>query len=194
MKAGSLGLISAGLASACCGLPLLLVAVGLGGLGLGSLLGTYHWYFTGAGAALLAVAWFVFLREKRRLFALGAEVRNARLTTSILALATAAVVGFGAVNLYGQIGLGAKAREIARAASDEPSALAQVILPVEGMSCWTCEITVEKALRKLEGVAESKASASEGKVLVRYRPGQVTFEQMVEAVNSTGYRANLPGS
>ncbi len=60
-SAGLLGGRSAAFASACCGLPLLPVAFGLGGLGLGSFLGTYHWYFTGAGAVFLAAGWYVFL-------------------------------------------------------------------------------------------------------------------------------------
>ena len=45
-----------------------------------------------------------------------------------------------------------------------------------------------------QGIVEAKASASEQKVLVRYRPGRVTFDQMVEAVSTTGYKAKLPDS
>src|SRR3990170_9118185 len=98
-RAGTLGALSAVLASACCGLPLLLLAVGLGGLGLGSFLGTYHQYFTGAGVLLLAGGWFVFSREKARLRAAGQEIRHARMTPVLLAVATAAVVGFGGLNV-----------------------------------------------------------------------------------------------
>jgi len=190
--AGTLGTLSAVLASACCGLPLLLLAVGLGGLGLGSFLGTYHWYFTGAGIAFLAGAWFVFLREKARLRAAGSEIRHARLMPVLLAVATAAVVGFGGLNVASALGLGSKAGEVGKASSGPYGELAQVVLPVEGMTCVTCEWSIEKALGKLEGVIEAKASSSEQKVLVRYEPGNVTFEQMIEAVNSTGYKASTP--
>ena len=170
-SAGALGALSATLASVCCGLPLLLIALGLGGLGFGSVLGKYHWYFTGAGGALLSAAWFVFLRERSRLRAVGSEIRNARVTPALLAIATIAVLGFGALNVVSALGLGPKAREVARATSSSSGEMAQVVLPVEGMTCVTCEWGIEKALAKLDGVIEAKASSSEHKVLVRYEPG-----------------------
>jgi copper chaperone CopZ len=195
MKAGSFGILSAGFASACCGLPLLLVALGLGGLGLGSFIGAYHVYFKATGVILLAVAWFVFLREKKRLYAAGREIRNAGKTAAILGLATVAVAGFGALNLYSSLGLGDKAAEVARATPGPSSGdTAQAVLEVEGMTCFTCEITVEKALGSLTGIINAKASASAGKVLVRYRPGRVTFDQMREAIDRTGYKAKPPAS
>ena len=191
-SAGTLGALSAALASVCCGLPLLLIALGLGGLGFGSVLGKYHWYFAGVGAALLAAAWFVFLRERSRLRAAGSEIRNARFTPALLGIATVAVLGFGALNVSSALGLGSKAQEVAHAASSLSGETAQVVLPVEGMTCVTCEWGIEKALGKLDGVIEAKASSSEQKVLVRYEPGEVTFEQMIDAVDSTGYKASMP--
>ena len=190
-KTGALAALSAVLASACCGLPLLLLAVGLGGLGVGSFLGTYHWYFTGAGILLLAGAWIVFLREKARLRAAGHEIRHARMTPVLLAVATAAVLGFGGLNVASALGWNSNARDIRNASSGSHGELAQVVLPVEGMTCVTCEWGIEKALGKLEGVVEAKASASEHKVLVRYVPGKVSFEQMIAAVDSTGYKASM---
>src|SRR3989304_3377767 len=109
-NAGTLAALSAVLASACCGLPLLLLAVGLGGLGLGSFLGTYHQYFTGAGVLLLAGGWFVFSREKARLRAAGQEIRHARVTPGLLAGATAAVLGFGGLHAARALGAGAQSR------------------------------------------------------------------------------------
>ena len=191
-QAGTLGALSAGLASVCCGLPLLLLAVGLGGLGLGSFLGTYHWYFTGAGILLLGGGWFFFYQEKARLRAAGSEIRHARMTPAILAVATAAVVGFGGLNIASALGLGPKAAEVRQASTGSDGELAQVVLRVTGMSCITCEWGIEKALGKLEGVVEAKASSAEEKVLVRYQPGKVTFEQMIETVDSTGYKASMP--
>lgn len=191
-KAGTLGVLSAVLASACCGLPLLLLAVGLGGFGLGTFLGMYHWHFTGAGIVFLAAAWLVFLRERTRLRAVGAEIRYARLTPALLAVATAAVLGFGGLNVASALGLGSKAREVRTANGGSHGELAQVVLPVEGMTCVTCEWSIEKALGKLGGVVEAKASSSEQKVLVRYLPGKVSLEQMIERIDSTGYKAKRP--
>jgi mercuric ion transport protein len=191
-RAGILGALSATFASVCCGLPLLLIAFGLGGLGFGSVLGKYHWYFTGTGAVLLAAAWYVFLKERSRLRAAGSEIRNARLTPALLAIATIAVASFGTLNVSSALGLSSKAQEVAHASSSLSGEMAQVVLPVEGMTCVTCEWGIEKALGEVDGVIEAKASSSERKVLVRYAPGKVTFQQMIDAVDSTGYKASLP--
>ena len=139
-------------------------------------------------------AWFVFLREKARLRAAGSESRHARLTPAFLAVATAAVVAFDGLNVASALGMGSKAREVAQASSGSYGELEQVVLPVEGMTCVTCEWGIEKALGKLEGVVEAKASSSQHKVLVRYEAGRVSLGQMVEAIATTGYRASLPQS
>jgi len=186
--------LSAILASTCCGLPLLLLVVGMGGLGLGSFLGTYHWYFTAGGIVFLSGAWFVFLREKATLRAAGSEIRYAQLTPALLAVATVAVVGFGGLNVWTALGFGPKARDVSQASSGAYGELEQVVLPVEGMTCVTCEWGIEKALGELEGVVEVKASSSEHKVLVRYEAGRVSPGQLVEAIAATGYKASLPQS
>ncbi|MBI3292251.1 MAG: hypothetical protein HYZ73_05525, partial [Elusimicrobia bacterium] len=66
MKAGSLGIFSAVLASVCCLGPVLLMLVGLGSLGVGALIGRYHWWFIGAAIILLTVAWRSDLKEAGR--------------------------------------------------------------------------------------------------------------------------------
>ena len=111
---------------------------------------------------------------------------------ALLAVATAAVVGFGGLNVASALGLGSKASEVRQASSGPHGELAQVVLPVKGMTCVTCEWGIEKALGELDGVVEAKASSSEQKVLVSYQAGKVTLEQMIQAVNATGYKASMP--
>ncbi len=65
-------------------------------------------------------------------------------------------------------------------------------IPVEGMTCVTCTIPVENSLKKLDGVQAAKASIPKKSVTVSYDPQQVQLEQLVEAVNATGYRAQMP--
>lgn len=187
LKSGKLGVLSATLASACCGLPLLLIALGLGGLGLGSAIGKYHWYFTFGGIAVLIIAWTVFLREKRKLYALGSEIRGEKTTKGILATATLVVLFFAGLNLYSAVG-GEEIPDQGTLGSNHSA----IVLPVEGMTCVTCETSVEGAIKNLPGVVSARASAKSQNVLVEYQPGHVTFDQMVEAVNKTGYKAKLP--
>lgn len=187
LKSGRLGILSATLASACCGIPLLLIALGFGSLGLGSVIGKYHWYFTAGGLAVLLIAWGVFLREKRKLYALGSEIRGEKTTKGILAAATFVVLFFAGLNLYSALG----GKEISNQGI-QVSNLSSIVLPVEGMTCVTCEASVEGALKGLPGVVSARAATKSQNVLVEYQPGRVTFEQMVEAINKTGYKARLP--
>lgn len=187
LKSGKLGILSATLASACCGIPLLLIALGLGGLGFSAVLGKYHWYFMGGGIAVLLTAWGVFLREKRKLYALGSEIRGEKTTKGILTVATLVVFFFAGLNLYSAYG----GKEISNQGTQSPN-LSSIVLPVEGMTCLSCETSVEGALKDLPGVTSAKASAKSQNVLIEYEPGRVTFDQMVEAINKTGYKAKLP--
>jgi hypothetical protein len=61
---------------------------------LGSFLGTYQWYLEGAAVTVLAVAWWVFLREKKQLERLAAVA-----AALSLALGGVAFAGERTVNL-----------------------------------------------------------------------------------------------
>lgn len=68
--------------------------------------------------------------------------------------------------------------------------LKKVTLDVQGMTCSGCEYNVESALKKVDGVAKAKADYSNGKAEVEFDPEIATVEQLVEAVNKSGYSAN----
>ncbi len=189
MKAERIGILSALLASSCCLGPIALVLLGLGSVGLVPLLGKYHWYLQGAAVAVLVLGWWIFLREKRRMNALGSELRNERLTRTTLSVVTLIVTIFIGLNSY--TSLRADAGKEGVAAGQLGAAVAT--LPVEGMSCFTCELAVEASLKRLEGVYEAKASAAAKAVTVNYDPKRVSLRRMVEAISrDTGYKASLP--
>ena len=63
----------------------------------------------------------------------------------------------------------------------------QVELQVSGMSCRACEQRIEKALARIDGVAQSAADHRAAQVRVMFDPAQ-TSEQAVRAcVERTGY-------
>jgi len=66
-------------------------------------------------------------------------------------------------------------------------------LPVQGMTCASCTNRIERKLNKLDGVHATVNYATE-KAAVEFDPGQVTPEQLVGAVEATGYKAKLPTS
>ena len=186
MEARKLGIFAAFVASLCCVGPLLLAALGLGGLGIAAFIGANHWYFIGGAGAILAVAWYFYLRERRRCETEQCQMVGGKATRITLPLATLAVLVFLGLNLYTYAGDSISEPNILSAAYD------QTIIPVEGMTCVTCTIPVENSLKKLEGVQAAKASIPKKSVTVIYDPQQVQVERLVEAVNSTGYRALMP--
>jgi len=64
-------------------------------------------------------------------------------------------------------------------------------LPIEGMTCASCAVRVEKKLNKLAGVSAAVNYATE-RASVEFDAGAVSPEQLVAAVESAGYRAALP--
>lgn len=60
-------------------------------------------------------------------------------------------------------------------------------LRVVGMHCATCAITIEKALKKLEGVKEARVSLASEEAVIEYDPSKVSLKEIVEAIRRVGY-------
>ena len=190
MKAEKLGVLSALFASVCCLGPLLLVLVGLGGLGFGALIGRYHWWFVGAAIALLAYAWRSYLKEATRCRTAHCEIAGGKRTRTALLLASMVVAAFVGLNLYTYAGQQRPARQ--DTAGPTRGQLASVMIPVEGMTCFTCEVTVESSLKGLPGVRSVDARVKDAAAYIQYDPAQMTLGELVAAINKTGYRASQP--
>jgi copper chaperone CopZ len=60
------------------------------------------------------------------------------------------------------------------------------------MSCATCEIAVRHALKRVDGVKSAHVGATTKTASVNYDSVKTNPEQLVAAINSSGYRASLP--
>jgi copper chaperone CopZ len=192
MKAARLGILSAITASVCCVGPVLLVVLGLGSLGFGALIGRYHWWFITTAIGLLAVAWRSYLKEAGRCRAASCEMVQGKTTRTALILASAVVAVFVGLNLYTYM---SQHRSASAPSTTMPSrGLASVTIPVEGMTCFTCELTVESSLKKLPGVQSADAKVNEASAYVSYDPAKVSLDELIAAINKTGYKATrAPG-
>ena len=65
--------------------------------------------------------------------------------------------------------------------------LQEVVLPVVGMTCSGCEAPINHEVSKLIGVTEVKASYENGNTVVKFDPEKTTKEEIVKAINGTGY-------
>ena len=74
---------------------------------------------------------------------------------------------------------------------DRAPAEAEIALFGGGVSCPTCVVNIERALEKLPGVEGVAVNFAAERVKVIYNPGQITADELVPAVEATGYRAEL---
>ena len=190
MKPGKLGILSVLTASMCCLGPALLALVGLGGLGVGAFLGRYHWWFIGAAITLLAFGWRNALREARRCRTEACATSQGRTTRLVLTVASAVIAVVVGLNVYTYAGQYRSA--LGRPGAPEHAALTAVVIPVKGMTCWSCELTVESSLKGLPGVHSVEANVNEQAAHVSYDPTQVGLEALMAAINRTGFRAEHP--
>lgn len=68
----------------------------------------------------------------------------------------------------------------------------QEVLPISGMTCANCALTIERNLRKLEGVLQAQVNLPRERVLVVYDPQRVSHEAIVERVRKAGYDVPAP--
>lgn len=205
MKAEKLGWLSVILASTCCVVPLLAVSLGLGSIGLGSFFGQFEPWLDLGGVALVAAAWFYFLRERRRvctpgstICTPGSTIRGERRTIATLSVATVLVLLFAAPVLMVH-GLPSKsAARVSGAgtrsnrASTAPAGnYLRKVLAVKGMSCEACAPGVKRSLVRIPGVRWADVSFQSETATVEYDPAKASPEQLVNAIKSAGYDAKL---
>src|SRR5215471_14784983 len=65
----------------------------------------------------------------------------------------------------------------------------RTILALEGMTCATCAMRIEKGLKKVPGVIDANVNLASEQANVIYDPGQTDIEQMVQKVEAVGYKA-----
>lgn len=74
---------------------------------------------------------------------------------------------------------------IERAGYNVPTA--EIELPLLGMTCANCAATIERRLKKTEGVLEATVNYASEKATVRYTPGVTNRALLVAAVRQAGY-------
>src|SRR6266516_5017525 len=74
-------------------------------------------------------------------------------------------------------------------AQTDPMAESQTVLTLEGMTCASCAMRIEKGLKKLPGVKDASVNLATEQATVTYDPSQTGLEQMVLKVDAVGYKA-----
>jgi len=70
--------------------------------------------------------------------------------------------------------------------------LTTLTLPVEGMTCASCVLRVEKALKKVEGVNRASVNLATEQATIEFDPSKATMGQLASAVADSGYTLHGP--
>ena len=65
-------------------------------------------------------------------------------------------------------------------------------IKISGMTCGACGVTVRKSLEKTKGVKHVEVTTEKGLATITYDDSQVTEQQLREAINKTGFKAEGP--
>ena len=67
------------------------------------------------------------------------------------------------------------------------SNIRQLTLPITGMTCANCVATVERNLKKLEGVQSAVVNLSSERATVDFEPNKLQLADVIARVNRAGY-------
>ncbi|MFQ5432409.1 MAG: mercuric transporter MerT family protein [Nitrospinota bacterium] len=203
-KAAAVGsILSGGLAAACCLGPALFVLLGIGGIGAITSFMQYRTPLMALSLVFLGTGFYFAYRKPRECGAECPPAAGRRLNRIILWMAAVLLLVFSAIPyVMGEDLMQARSpalssgADTAMAFTASPALAAQqktpetIPLAVKGMTCVSCERPVKKALKKLPGVSGAKVSYKKGEAVIEYDPKKVTPEQLIEAINKTGYSAS----
>src|SRR5713101_8621077 len=65
----------------------------------------------------------------------------------------------------------------------------RAVLALEGMTCASCAMRIEKGLKKVPGVKDASVNFATEQASVTYDPAQTGPEQLVQKVEAVGYTA-----
>ncbi|TMB81055.1 MAG: cation-translocating P-type ATPase, partial [Chloroflexi bacterium] len=81
---------------------------------------------------------------------------------------------------------------------DQRKADSRAVLALEGMTCASCAMRIEKGLKKVPGVADAQVNLATEQASVTYDPARTDVSQMMQKVEAVGYKATpveqLPGA
>ncbi|CAN5140603.1 heavy metal translocating P-type ATPase [soil metagenome] len=78
------------------------------------------------------------------------------------------------------------------ATTDTTAATVKIVIPVSGMTCASCQGSIQRTLSKTPGVVDASVNLMMGNATVDYDPNAVDPGALVETIRSTGYGAELP--
>lgn len=191
--AASGSLLAAILSSACCWLPLVLIAFGVSAAGVAGFFEAYRLYFIAGALVMLGIGFYtVYFRRETCApdSACAAPNRRLRAFSRIMLWTATGLVG-AFVFFPNYVGYLFAAPTSGSALAPDVR-LATAKFRVEGMTCEGCATGLRATLAKLPDVASVEVDYPTKTAMVRYDgDGPRVADQVVEAVKAAGYAATL---
>jgi copper chaperone CopZ len=177
--------VAAMLSSACCWVPMLLLAFGASAAGVSAVFGAWRPVFITAAVAMLVVSFY--LTFVRRASCCGdAPSRGQRVRRAmwwVSAIVVAAFVFFP--QIAGPALSSVSGREPATGASGQ-----EFIFWIDGMHCDTCAVRLDAALSELDGVIKTQTDYASKRARV-YAADEKVVPLVLDATRRVGYSATL---
>ncbi len=191
MDARKVSILSMIAATSCCLPPLILLGLMLVGVsivgvaGLSSTIGRLKWYFVALSIVGVGVSHWLYVREKKKCSAQACSMPGKNLTRAMLTCSTVVVFGFLAWSVYPYL-LGTESAPMLT----EGQSSNFVVYSIDGMTCGTCEIAVNDAIRTTGLVDSVKSNFARGEAYVWFNR-EPQSEAIKKAVNAVGYKVTL---
>lgn len=188
------GLLSAVAASLCCITPILALVTGASGVA-----STFSWMepfrpvLIALTLAVLAFAWYRKLKPKP-INAVDCVCEDEKKppflqSKKFLGIVTLFAVAMLAFPYYGHVFYPSKeVPQVSTSTNIVPKNFQQVSFKVRGMTCQSCGEHIEHSVNQLPGINHVNADFKEGTTAVQFDPAKTNKEQLVQAINSTGYK------
>ncbi len=188
-KSASAGLLVAFTASLCCITPVLALFSGVSGLAA-----TFSWmeplrpYLIGSTVLVLGFAWYQKMKPRKQeeieCDCDDDEKEPFIQSKTFLGIVTALAIVLLSFPSYSHIFYGNNNKELVVV---ENSSFKQINLEIEGMTCTGCNESVDYAASQVAGVFKSTADFETGTAVIEYDASISTPEEIIAAVNETGY-------
>ena len=67
-----------------------------------------------------------------------------------------------------------------------------VTLPITGMSCANCALSVERSLKKIPGVGDTRVNFATEQASILFDPAQVQIDDLVKVIQGAGITSPAP--
>ena len=180
-------------ASACCWLPLLLIAFGVSAGGVGVMFEKTRPIFLGLAAVFLAFGfYYTYFRKEKCEPGSACEApspRSKRFNQVVLWIATVGAFAFAFFPSY----VGVFQPAPVHAVTDGTATTTTLVtLKVDGMSCEGCAVNLHNELVNIAGVLDATVEFEEGRALVSVSEATPpSTESLMAAVQKAGYKGSL---